>query len=122
MVHEAGFALTAGWSSDSVAFFVNDQIASDSELAYIYDAGGTKQVDVRGRILAADPAASRFAAGHGYFHVLDWRDRKRVIVDFDGHTDQDPVACFEFRYLVRLNGTVQKISQRLLPVTSKACR
>ena len=86
--------------------------ASDSTRAYIYDANTLQRWDLAGRILAADPAARRFADGHAYFDPERWENAQQVIVRFHGHTDQAPVVYFEFRYRVSRAGAVVKLSQR----------
>jgi hypothetical protein len=108
-----GGTLSAVWSADGSAFFVEDHWASDSARAYIYDANTLQRLDLADPILAADPGAERFARGHAYFDLERWDTLQLVIVHFHGHTDQPPVACFDFRYRVSRAGSVEKLSERV---------
>lgn len=108
--------LTAGWSADSAAFYVNDHSGSDEEQAYIYDAATLKRVDVGARILAADEKSRSFSKGHAYFEVQRWEGNPEVAVRFFGHTDEPPVTHFDFRYRVSRTGAVQELSQHTTPV------
>jgi hypothetical protein len=108
--------LTAGWSADSTAFYVNDHSGSDEEQAYIYNAATLKRVDLGARILAADAKSRQFSVGHAYFEVQHWTDNQEVGVRFFGHTDEPPVTHFEFRYRVSRTGAVKKLAQHTTPV------
>jgi hypothetical protein len=88
-----GGTLSAAWSADGSALSVVDHWVSDSARAYIYDAGTLRRLDLGGRILFIDPDAKRFARGHAYFDVDRW-EGPRVIIHFQGHTDEAPVVCF----------------------------
>ena len=126
--------LTLAWSPDSAAFIANDRWASDQELAYIYDASTLARVDLRSRILAADPGAARFvpsrdAAPHSYVHAIRWLDSAHVEVRLHGHTDGTwngtsgkPGDCFDLRYRAGRDGSIAKLSQRVLLVSSNGCR
>ena len=61
---DIGGTVSAAWSADGSAFYVNDHWASDRERAYIYDAATLKRTSIADRILAQDPRSRRFAAGH----------------------------------------------------------
>lgn len=113
--------LTLAWSPDSAAFIANDRYASDVEFAYIFDVRTLNRLDMRYRILAADPGASQFASAHSYFHAEQWLDARHVEVSLWGHTDQPPVRCFDLRYRVSRDGAVQKLSQHVAAITSKGC-
>lgn len=125
--------LTLAWSPDSTAFLANDRWASDQEVAYIYDAATLARVDLRSRILAADPAAARFvpgrdAAPHSYLHAIRWLDATHVEVQLHGHTDGAWIGtsvqsgdCFDLRYRAGRDGTVEKRSQRVFSITSAGC-
>ena len=106
--------LSARWSPDSRAFTVSYG-PSDSKQAYIYDAGTLERLDVGSRILEADASARRFSGGHAYFVPESWEDAQHVIVRFNGHTDESPVVCFDFRYRVSRAGVVERLSQRSGP-------
>ncbi len=123
--------LTVAWSPDSAAFIANHRAASDLELAYLYDVRTLNRLDLRGRILATDPEAARFvpgenAAPHSYFHAIRWLDARQVEVQLHGHTDGIregnsvlPGECFDVRYRVSRDGVVQKLSQRVSPISDK---
>jgi hypothetical protein len=125
-----GSTLSAGWSPDGSAFYVNDRLASDTERAYFYDAATLKRVDIAARILAEDPASRRFAGDHAYFEVTRWDRPQQAAVSFFGHTS-GPVVCFQFRYRVKLTGVIQggvdpsavveRLSQRSIPAKTKPC-
>ena len=108
--------LTAGWSTDSAAFYVNDHLASDQEQAYIYDAATLKRLKVGARILAEDAKSRPFSKGHAYFQIERWEGNQEVAVRFFGHTDEPPVTDFDFRYRVSRTGAVKKLSQHTAPV------
>ena len=125
--------MTLAWAPDSSAFAVSDRFASDSEVAYIYDARTLDRLDLRSRIIAAYPDTARFvpgldAAPHSYCHVMRWPDPQHVEVRLFGHTDGirigstfRPGECFDLRFRVGRDGDVQKISQRVLPASDKGC-
>jgi len=69
---DIGSTLSAAWSPDGAAFYVNDHLASDRESAYIYDAATLKRIDIADRILATDPESPSLATGHVYFQVTRW--------------------------------------------------
>jgi hypothetical protein len=113
--------LSAGWSADGAAFYVNDQLASDQELAYIYDAATLQRIDIGARIQEEDPESRRLATGHAYFQVRGWDGTQEMAVSFFGHTDQPPVLCFTLRYRINKAGVVKKLSQRVTPATATSC-
>jgi hypothetical protein len=132
--------LTLAWSPDSTAFIANDRVASDLEIAYIYDAKTLNRLDLRSRIVAADPGAIRFfepgqinaAPAFGpndkipttsHVHAIQWLDAQHVEVQLVGHTGGVSVGktvvggdCFALRYRVSRAGEVQKLSQRVVPI------
>jgi hypothetical protein len=108
--------LTAGWSRDGSAFYVNDHSGSDEEEAYIYDAATLNRVDAGARILVEDAKSRPFSKGHAYFRVEHWEGNQEVAVRFFGHTDEPPVTHFDFRYRVSRTGAVKKLSQHTAPV------
>jgi hypothetical protein len=119
MLLSVGGTLTAVWSAGGSAFSVQDRRASDSTRAFIYDAKNLQRLDLGDRILASDPSARAFAPGHDYFDVERWQGTEQVAVRFHGHTDQQPVVCFDFRYRVSRSGAVEKRSQRVVPLDDK---
>lgn len=106
-----GGTLSAVWSADGSAFYINDHWASDRERAYIYNAATLKRLDIAARILAEDPESHRFAKGHTYFAIERWEGEHDVAVRFSGHTDEPPVTSFDIRYRVSTTGVVKKLSQ-----------
>jgi len=108
--------LSAAWSADGTAFYVNDHAGSDEELAYIYDAATLQRIDIAARIQAEDPKSRPFTNGHAYFHVERWEGNQEVAVRFFGHTDEPPVTDFVFRYRISRTGVVKKQSQHTAPV------
>ena len=132
--------LTLAWCPDSTAFIANDRVASDLEIAYIYDAKTLNRLDLRSRIVAADPGAIRFfepgqvtaASVFGpnekvpttsHVHAIRWLDAQHVEVQFVGHTGGVLIGqsieggdCFELRYRVSRSGEVQRLSQRVVPI------
>jgi hypothetical protein len=125
--------LTLAWSPDSAAFIANDRAVSDVEFAYLYDVKTLDRLDLRSRILAADPHAARFVPGehtapHSYFHAIRWLDARHVEVQLHGHTDGVrevaailPGQCFDLRYRVSRDGAVEKLSERVEAVSSQDC-
>ena len=118
--------LTLAWSPDSAAFIANDRETSDFEAAYIYDVRTLSRLDLRNRVLAADPRTAPFVPGpntssHSYVHGIRWLNAHEVEVRFYGHTDAAPVRCFEFRYRISRDGGVAKRSERVAPVTDSGC-
>jgi hypothetical protein len=145
--------MTLAWSPDSTAFIANDRPTSDLEIAYIYDVNTLGRLDLRSRIVAADPGSMRFFVPgqidgapafapntkiptHSYVHALRWLDAQHVEVQLRGDTagacvqksvrpggcyDVQPGDCFDLRYRVSRAGQVQKLSQRVALVGSKAC-
>lgn len=122
MLLDVSSTLSAAWFSDSTAFLVEDHRASDSTRTYIYPIRTLQPHDVASDILAADPPIRRFAAGHSYFSVDDWKGTQPLQIHLYGHTDQSPVECFDLRFHVNRNGTVQKRSERVWPVAKSACQ
>ena len=110
---DIGGTLSAAWSPDGSAFYVNDHWASDRECAYVYDAATLKRMDIAAMIQAADPQSRRFAAGHAYYEIERWVGSQHVAVRFFGHTDVPPVSIFEFSYAISRDGAVEKAGQRI---------
>jgi hypothetical protein len=125
--------LTLAWSPDSAAFVANDRMASDVEEGFIYDVRTLERVILRDRIEAADVGAARFMRGgsnrpHSYVHGIRWIDEQKVEAQLFGHTDGVRNGttvisgdCFDLRYSVSRKGEVEKLSERVLPISSKQC-
>ena len=113
--------ITAQWAPDSTAFFVNDEFASDGTEAYIYEVPSFNRLKVSQNILAADSSARNYARGHAYFDADGWLGSKRIAVRFHGHTDNSPVTCFEFRYIITRDGTVTKGAEVVGPIGQVPC-
>jgi len=118
---ELNGTVRAGWSPDGAAFYVNDRWVSDRERSYLYDAASLDRTDLGKAILASDERAARFATGHSYVGVEQWKDSRTVLVRWHGHTDEPPVVCFDLRYEVGRNGSVKKLAEHIAPVTDKGC-
>jgi hypothetical protein len=118
---DVGGTVSAAWSADGSAFYINDHWASDRERAYIYDAATLKRLNIGDRILAEDPRSRPFAVGHNYFEIERWDGTQDVSVKFFGHTDEPPVTCFVFEYRISQSGLVKKLSQHIAPITAKLC-
>jgi hypothetical protein len=114
-------AVTAAWSSDGSAFYVEDHRTSDSTLFYLYDATTLERLNVSDRIQAADPEAREFSTNHAYFVLDRWEGTRNLIVRLFGHTDHEPVMCFDLRYRVSRDGIVERLSRRVWPVAAKGC-
>jgi hypothetical protein len=119
---QLGGTARAEWSPDGTWFSLYDHWASDSANSYLYEASTLRRLDLEQAILASDPEAARFAAGHAYFEVERWDTPSSVIVDFHGHTDEPPVVCFDLRYRVNRTGPVVKLSGTTAPASSAGCR
>jgi hypothetical protein len=119
MLHSVGSTLSAAWSHDGTAFYVDDHLASDSTRSYLYEMPSLRRLDVANQI--TDNEASRLAKGHVYFEVEHWEGNDSVQVHLHGHTDENRVNCFDFRYVVTRLGEVKKISQHLVAATSRGC-
>jgi dipeptidyl aminopeptidase/acylaminoacyl peptidase len=105
--------LSAAWSPDGSAFYVNNDWASDRESAFIYETGTLQRIDIASSIQAADPRTRQFASGHAYYEVDHWTRRRYVSARFFGHTDLPPVAMFEFSYAISRSGAVEKAGERI---------
>lgn len=124
--------LTLAWSPDSAAFIANDRMVSDIQVAWIYSVPKLTRLDLRARIVAADPEAIRFTPGenrtvHSYVHAIRWLDAKHVEVQLHGHLDDEirvgnaikPGHCFDLRYRIGTNGSVRKLSRRVVEISDK---
>jgi hypothetical protein len=109
---DVGGTLSAVWSADGSAFYVNDHWASDRERAYIYNAATLQRLDIAARVMAQYPETRIFAKGHTYFAIEGWEGAPDVAVRFSGHTDEPPVISFDFRYRVSRAGAVKKLSEK----------
>jgi hypothetical protein len=113
--------VSAGWSPDGTKFYVQDHSSSSSTETYIYDTRSLKRIDLGALIRKSDSSISRFASGHVYFDMERWESPQTMIVHFYGHTDTQPVVCFDLRYRVKLSGTATKLEQHIFPPGSKFC-
>jgi hypothetical protein len=67
MIVAVTLTATMAWSPDSAAFVVNHRVASDLEIAYLFDAKTLDEIDLGGRIAATDPELKRFIPPRGQF-------------------------------------------------------
>jgi hypothetical protein len=102
-----------GWAPDSKAFFVNDDLASDSTVSYVFDVLTLRRTDIAALVKASDPEAMEWSKGHAYFEVERWDGPNVLQVRLRGHTDSTPVRCFVLRYNVTLAGLVRKLSRKV---------
>jgi hypothetical protein len=114
-----GGTMNAAWSPDARVFAVADHFASDLTRTYIYEAATLTRWDTAERILTADANAKPFEKGHSYFDFEKWEDAQTFTVRFHGHTDSDPVKCFEFRYRITSAGVVSKLSEKVSPAKDR---
>jgi hypothetical protein len=120
-------------------------IAIDLETAYVYDARTLDRLDLRSRIVAADPGSTRYlvpgqiktspTAAPGakipttsHVHAIRWLDAMHVEVQLDGHTAGIRIGesieggdCFDLRYRIGRDGAVEKLSRRVSAITSTGC-
>jgi len=137
--------LTVAWSSDSTAFIANDRATSDVEIAWVYEAKTLDRLDLRSLIVATDPGSARFLVPGqiniapaaeanakvpttSHVHAIRWLDALHVEAQLVGHTTGvrvgesiQPGDCFDLRYRIGRDGSVQKLSQRVSEITSKGC-
>jgi hypothetical protein len=122
--------LTLSWSPDSAAFILNDRAVSNLEISYIYDVKTLNRLDLRSRILAADPEGARFVQSENsalsYFHAIRWLDARHVEVQLHGFTGGTrtgttvrPGDCFDFRYRAGKDGGVQRLSHHVSAISDK---
>jgi hypothetical protein len=114
--------LSAGWSPDGNAFYVQDRQASDAGILTLYKNTGERLRSVDGDLLRADPAARElFHDSHHYFEAVHWIDGTHLLVRFDGHTDYYPSRCFDLTYSVSLDGKAKKLSARVGRASAVNC-
>jgi len=126
--------LTLAWSPDSVAFAANDCVASDLEMAYLYDVKTLDRVDVRElhsrRRCRRGPLGPGGVdtAPHSYVDAIRGLDARHVEVQLHGHTEgvrigasMRPGDGFDLRYRAGRGGSGQKLSQRVFAITANGC-
>jgi predicted oxidoreductase len=106
--------LRAAWFPDSAQFWVEDHSASDRTQAYIYTAATLARLDLRQAVLKYDPSINALDQGHRYYKVAR-AEPQSLLIDFTGHTDVAPVACFDVRYRVTRAGAVSRLSRSVQP-------
>jgi len=124
---------TVAWSPDSSAFVVNHRVASDLEIACVFDLKTLDQIDLGGRIASADAELKRFIPDGAnlpgsHFHARRWLDAAHVQVEVQGHTVGErignavrPGECYGFRYSVSGTGGVRKLAGRAASLDSDVC-
>jgi len=93
-----------GWSPDGNAFFLNDELGSNIEEAYIYWPKESKPLELDSPILLKDSEAKRVPADHTYFRVLRWVTSKTMLVEYCGHNSGSSAQQFDFIYRISLMG------------------
>jgi hypothetical protein len=112
--------LSAGWSPDGNAFYVQDRQASDEGILSVYKNSGARIQSVDTMILQTDPAARElFWNSHHYSKAIRWMDATHLRVRFHGHTDYYPSRCFALDYSVSLEGKLKKLSERVEPASAE---
>ena len=109
------------WASDSSAFFVNDQVASNEGDAYIFSTASLSKLDLTEAIFRSDSSTAKVKYGHRYVIARKWMDNGAVLVQLCGHTDDAPVVQFDFRYRVNVTGQVQRLTQKKGPPDREEC-
>jgi hypothetical protein len=131
--------LSLAWSPDSRHFAVNDRPDSSEEDAYIFNTVTLERIKLRDRLTQARPQVARYYltgmlthgrdVDHSFLHVLRWLDDRHFELQLHGHSggrfahhNPDlhlyPAECFDLRYKVGLDGSVQRISGRVFSLAS----
>lgn len=113
IVRKYEHTVSAGWSSDSSSFFLNDEADSGSIRAYVVEAESLKTTEIEKLIVAADSEAPKLLhANRPAIAVERWRGPAELIAALTGRYDQPSPTAFEIRYDVKLSGAVRRISAR----------
>lgn len=105
--------LVAAWSPDSANFFVNDEPEDGSTRAYVTKAESLEVSEIERWIVAADPDAPKFLrASRAAIAAERWLASDKLSVALTGRYDEPTPVAFEIRYVVRLDGKVERISSR----------
>jgi hypothetical protein len=101
-IREYDRSVTVGWSSGSQGFFVNDAYSSNLEDAYLYWVHSDQPLKLNDLIFNRDKQASEIAkiADHAYFRVLGWYSADAIVVEYCGHSGQEPAKQFDYFYRV----------------------
>jgi hypothetical protein len=143
--------ISLAWSPDSRHFVVNDRETSSESDAYLFDTDTLQRTKLRDRLTAArpevqhyllsdkpGPGRSQVAHGrdvmHSYLDVRRWIDDRHVELQLHGnfagrfrddHPDGHlyPAGCFDLRFRMGLDGSVQRLSEHIAePLSnSSAC-
>lgn len=120
-VREFERSLSISWAPDSRSFFISDDWGSNGTDFYVYDPVTLKMTDLRDVIVSGDPSVQPYLkAGHTYLRAKHWINSHELLVSVFGHFDEPPSSSlrlrhpggFMLRYRVRLNGAVQRVSER----------
>lgn len=113
IVRKYEHTISAGWSSDSSSFFLNDEAENGSIRAYVVEAESLKTTEIERLIVAADSDAPKFLrANRAAIAVERWRAPAELIAALTGRYEQPSPTAFEIRYDVKLSGAVRRISAR----------
>ena len=134
--------ISVAWAPDSRHFVVNDRPSSSESNAYVFDADTLQRTRLRDLLLKAVPAAGRYLfceqdrstcgtvshgreVMHSFLDVRRWTDNRHVELQVHGnfsgrfrHDNPDghlyPAGCFDVRLRMGLDGSVRKLSERIL--------
>lgn len=113
IVRKYEHTVTAGWSSDSASFFLNDEAENGSVHAYVIEAESLKTTEIEKLIVAADDEAPKFLrANRAGVAVEHWLAPGQLTAALTGRYDTPNPIAFEIRYAVKLGGSVRRISAR----------
>jgi hypothetical protein len=134
--------ISLAWSPDSQHFVVNDRPLSSESDAYLFDTDTLQRTKLREKLTVAMPEVRRFyikgeddcaqcgVVSHGrdvmhsFLDVLRWTDDQHVELQLHGnfagkfrHDNPDShlysAGCFDLRFRMALDGSVQKLSERI---------
>jgi hypothetical protein len=139
--------ISLAWAPDSRRFIVNDRETSSESDAFLFDTETLQRIDLRQQLLARFPEVAHFLLSgqpaarraqvsherdvmHSYVDARRWIDARHLELqvhgNFAGRFRDDnpderlyPAGCFDLRFLLGLDGSVQELSQRTSEPLSK---
>lgn len=94
-------SLSAAWSPDSKAFFVNDAYGSNLEDTYVYWLGSKEPHKLNDLILTHYKWDTEVDADHAYFQAVRWLGPAKLLVEYCGH-GHGGLHQFDFVYVITL--------------------